>query len=76
METYRWHTEYYHDTNSITMTDYLENHLPECFEIIFVDETYAEIQNKNTGQTFGVHASGDGDSFNHKVEFELLHNTL
>ena len=55
------------------MNDYLTNHLPENFEIIFEDGTYAEIQNKDNGQIWGVNASGDGDSFNHKVEFEFIH---
>ena len=55
------------------MQEYLENHLPQCFDVIFEDGTYVEIQNKNTGQIFGVTASGDGDSFNHKVEFEFIH---
>lgn len=73
METFRWSTEYYHPDNQFTMDDYLMNHLPENFEIIFEDGTYAEIQNKDNGQIWGVHASGDGDSFNHKVEFEFIH---
>jgi hypothetical protein len=73
METFRWHTTEYHPTNETTMQDYLENHLPQCFDVIFEDGTYAEIKNKNTGQIWGVNASGDGDSFNHKVEFEFVH---
>ena len=61
METFRWHTIEPHPNNETTMNDYLENHLPQCFDVIFEDGTYAEIQNKNTGQIFGVNASGDGD---------------
>lgn len=72
METFRWNTPNYHSTNTETMTDYLENYLPECFNVIEQDGTYAEIINKNTGQIFGVDASGDGDSFNHKVEFKFI----
>jgi hypothetical protein len=51
----------------------LENHLPQCFDVIFEDGTYVEIQNKNTMQIFGVRASGDGDFTHHKVEFEFIH---
>ena len=72
METFRWQTAEYHHTNEVTMQDYLENHLPQCFEVIFEDGTYAEIQNKNTGQIFGVNASGDGDFTHHKVTFEFI----
>ena len=73
METFRWHTIEPHPNNETTMNDYLENHLPQCFGVIFEDGTYAEIQNKNTGQIFGVNASGDGDFTHHKVEFEFVH---
>ena len=73
METYKWHTIETHNNNEETMNDYLENHLPQCFDVIFEDGTYAEIQNKNTGQIFGVNASGDGDFTHHKVEFEFVH---
>ena len=54
------------------MNDYLENHLPQCFDIILEDGTYAEIQNKHTKQIFAVHASGDGDFSHHQVRFEFL----
>lgn len=73
METYKWHTTEAHSDNNETMNDYLDNHLPECFKPIFQDGTYAEIRNENTGQIFAVHASGDGDFCNHKVEFEFVH---
>ena len=73
MDTYRWRTTEPHATNEITMGDYLENHLPDNFEELFVDGTYAEIMDKNTRAIWGVHASGDGDFCNHKVEFEFIH---
>ena len=74
METFRWSTTEYHSTNETTMQDYLENHLlHEFWTVIFEDGTYAEIQNKYDGKIWGVNASGDGDSFNHKVEFEFVH---
>jgi hypothetical protein len=39
--------------------------------IDYIDGTYAEgIDCK--GNRWGVHASGNGDCFNHKIEFDLL----
>jgi hypothetical protein len=73
METFYWTTEEYHPDNNFTMQDYLNNHLPEKWELFFEDGTYAEIRNKLTGTFYGVHASGNGDSFNHKVEFVFIH---
>ena len=72
MESYRWSTPQPHNNNNETMDDYLNNHLPQCFDVVFEDGTYAEIKNKNTGQLFAVHASGDGDFNNHKVTFEFI----
>lgn len=70
METYYWKTENYHNDNNETMENYLENHIDEDIEILMVDGTYAEI--KKNGNKYEVHASGNGDSFNHKIEFELI----
>ena len=72
MEAYRWSTIQPHDNNNETMDDYLNNHLPKCFDVLFEDGTYAEIKNKNTGQIFAVSASGDGNFTNHKVTFEFI----
>ncbi len=71
MKTFRWSTEYEHANNDITMSDYIENHLPDSFEVILSDGSYAEIRNSK-GKVFGVQASGDGDFKNHKVEFRQL----
>jgi len=71
METYYWTTEEYHPDNSFTMNDYLNNHLPNNFAVRHNEGTYAEIESFS-GERYGVHASGNGDSFNHKVEFDLL----
>lgn len=73
MQTFYWNTENEHSNNVETMQEYLEEHLPSCFNVIFEDGTYAEIQNKNSGQIFGVNASGNGDFYSHKVEFEFIH---
>ena len=66
-------TEYYHPNNSFTMDDYLTNHLPEGAEIIHIDGSYAEILYE--GKDYGVHAGGNGDSFNHVIHWELLTKT-
>lgn len=71
METYYWNTENHHCDNSETMNDYLENHLPDNSEVTAQDGTYAEIIIES-GEKYGVFSSGCGDSFNHKVEFELI----
>lgn len=53
------------------MSDYLNCEMPEDFEVIMVDGTYAEIKN-GRGVIFAVNASGDGGFFNHEVEFVRL----
>ena len=72
MEDFHWSTQEPHFDNAQTMTEYLELHLANGFDPIFQDGSYAEIQNEN-GTIYGVHASGNGDSFNHKVRFEFIH---
>ena len=69
METIYWTTEYYHADNITTMCEYLEE--INMLDITFVDGTYAEGKNAK-GEKYAIHASGNGDSFNHKIEFELL----
>ena len=67
---YRWSTENPHDNNTETMDDFLLNHLPEEVEIVFVDSTYAEL--RIDGEDYRADASGDGDCYDHKVEFSKL----
>jgi len=64
-----WTTEEPHATNAETMGDWLDN--SNMLDITHVDGSYAEGVNAQ-GQKFGIHASGNGDFCNHKVEFELL----
>lgn len=71
-ETYYWSTEHDHFNNKQTMYEFLYYHLPEEYEVTFVDGTYAEITLKETTQTYGAHASGNGDSYNHKIKFEEI----
>ncbi len=40
-------------------------------DITLTNGTYAEGMDKQ-GNLWAIHASGDGDSFNHKIEFEAL----
>ena len=35
--SYYWETNYYHHDNTFTMQDFLNNHLPADFEVIFED---------------------------------------
>lgn len=75
METLYYSTGDYHDTNSHTMDDFLDNKFLERFniedEIIFQDGSYAEVKTLD-GEIFAVHASGNGDCYNHKIEFKKL----
>ena len=67
---YCWSTGYDHADNMETMNEFLDLDLPEGYSIVLEDGTYAEIQKGDA--RYGVHASGNGDFFNHKVRFELL----
>ena len=67
---YGWRTDEAHADNIETMDEFLEEHLPESAGVVMTDGTYAEIV--YDGSTYAVHASGDGDFFNHKVEFVLI----
>ena len=69
--TFYWTTEYYHNDNTFTLNDYLENQIEEQFHLMFEDESYCEILDLH-GERYSLMASGDGDSFNHKIEIEKL----
>ncbi|MCP4054660.1 MAG: hypothetical protein GY739_16725 [Mesoflavibacter sp.] len=69
METYYWTTKEQHFNNEETMQQYLDD--VNMLDIKLVDGTYAEGVNAK-GERYALHASGNGDSFNHKIEFELL----
>jgi len=72
METFYWHTEQAHSDNTETMSEYLDEHLPLEFTIVYQDGTMSEVRNSETAERFEAHASGNGDSFHHKVEFNAL----
>ena len=73
MEDFYWETEHYHPSNTFTMIEYLEQYLPKNYDCFFQDGSYAEIVENTTGVIYGLHASGNGDSFNHKISFEFVH---
>ena len=57
------------------MNEWIPNYnVPEnedYLEITFVDGPYAEGVSKQ-GDTYEIHARGDGDSYNHVIEFVFL----
>ena len=70
---YYWQTEEPLSTNEYTMHDFIDNHLDfDNFDLTNHDGTYAEIKNRKTGKEYEVHASGNGDFCNHKVEFREI----
>ena len=69
MESVYWQTEEAHADNSTTMSDYLDN--INMLDIVLVDGTYAEGVN-SMGKKYEIHASGNGDSYNHRVSFKLI----
>lgn len=69
MEDFTWRTEYAHNDNSQTLQEWLYEYCN--LNILLVDGTYAEGTDEDTS-LWGIHASGNGDSFNHRVRFEKL----
>lgn len=67
---YTWTTEEYHHDNTVTLTDYIENHMGDEFVLLCQDGNYAEVRCNDTLSVYGVTAYGRGDSFNHEVKFE------
>jgi len=70
--SFYWETDYYHHDNAFTMQDFLNNHLPADFEVIFEDGSYAEVQQHATDAIFSLHAKGNGDSYHHVVNWHVL----
>jgi hypothetical protein len=54
------------------MQVFLDNHLESKFEVLEHDGSYAEILDTEINETFAAHAYGNGDFYNHKIEFEEL----
>ena len=72
MDNFYWTTGHEHCNNMQTLSEYLEEYLPEGFEIVEIWGTYAEITDTINGGIYGVHAQGNGDFYNHMVRFEEL----
>lgn len=64
--THYWSTNHYHHDNIQTMTEFIEDRLPAGFELIEQDGSLATVKDAE-GTAYQLSASGDGDSFNHKV---------
>lgn len=62
-----WSTSYYHPDNKYTMDDYLDNILPKDFREIERDGSFAVVEHSD-GTRYELHASGNGDGYDHKVE--------
>lgn len=74
-ETFCWSTDYDHTNNETTMCEFLDYYLPDEYTITFVDGTYAEIISSEN-KMYAVHASGNGDFNNHKVDFEEIYGEV
>lgn len=66
-----WSTDYYHPDNGFTLVDWLADNLEENCATVLLDGSYGEIEN-SLGERFSLMASGNGDSFNHKIEIRKL----
>lgn len=69
MKNYYWTTEESHATNSVTLCDYVDNHMPEDWIVIFYDGSMAFVEDGN-GVSWEVHAAGNGDFNSHVVRFK------
>ncbi len=68
--SFSWTTDYYHNDNAFTMTDFIDNHLPNDVEVYLDDGSYAEVRIGNTN--YSLDAKGNGDSYNHIVEWNKV----
>nr|DAO55596.1 MAG TPA: hypothetical protein [Caudoviricetes sp.] len=65
LQYYRWQTEYALFTNSDSMDDFIENHLPGDYEVIERDMNYTIVDMK--GDKYEIIAYGDVDFCSHVV---------
>ena len=59
LQYYRWQTEYPLFTTTDSMDDFIENHLPDDYEVIERDMNYIVADMK--GDKYEIIAYGDGD---------------
>lgn len=65
LQYYRWQTEYPLSTNTDSMNDFVENHLPDDCEIIEIDTNQIIVD--MDGDKYEITAYGCGDFCNHEV---------
>ena len=70
MNNYYWSTDEALQSNNDVMNDFI-NYENTKLCVYFEDGTYAEGADDD-GNCWEIHASGDGDNFNHKIEFRAL----
>jgi len=69
--TFYWETKEYHHDNSVTLNDWLENQMEDDVEITYQSGSYCKVMN-SFGESYSLMASGNGDSYSHKIEIEKL----
>ena len=69
--SFSWTTDYYHNDNAYTMNDFIENHLPDDVDVYLEDGSYSEV--RINGVNYALDAKGNGDSYNHIVEWNKVH---
>lgn len=70
VESIYFDTEHALPNNSCVM-GYFIDHINTAINIYLVDGTYAEGEDSE-GNTFEIHAGGNGDFFSHRIDFELI----
>lgn len=69
--SYYWETMESHANNHVTMSDFIENELPDDVIIHSVDGTLAEIEFPD-GRIFHISVYGNGDFTHHRADFESI----
>lgn len=64
-DKFEWTSEHAHYDNSYTMSEYLDNHLPDGANLFSRDGSYAEVMLGS--QMYALDAKGNGDCFSHVV---------
>ena len=71
MNDHIWTTEQALHTTTARMNNYLEYEMNCSCLVTFREGGYAEIMTA-LGDCYAVHASGNGDFFNHRVSFKSI----
>ena len=69
--TLYWETDYYHPDNTFTLNDWLENQMEESVVVTYQSGSYCEVTDAFE-ESYSLSASGNGDSYSHKIEIEKL----